>query len=735
MKIFFSLLFSLSFYFLNLYLNFSFTFLGFDLKTITNQRELIEQYVKFSIKPSIKIFWIYFILSYFILQLLFFYKDKLKKRDFIFTLFYIFLLLFTLFSHSVVCFPQLYADSFYNKYSLFLPYLHFLTYTTKPYYFYVCLALIILFPIIWNFFLLNQSKDKDKVYFSLVISFFIIHQISNLFLISLYFVFLLIFSSRKIQSMEFYTKRNLIISIIIFVTSVTFLFLSDIFTFSKNIISSFSSPYSKPNIVLISADSLRVDRINEKIMPNLTKFLREKNVYNFKDHHTTIARTFPSWADLLTGKYGMQHKIRHMFPSEKNKKIINSKQIETLPNLLSKNGYHTAVISSFAGDIFPRIDFGYKEIKTPTLNVDTLITQKLLQTQIFLLPILTGSFFGGGNYINEIRGLAELGTDKYILEDTFQFLSRNKHNSFFLTFFSSVAHFPYTPPYPFYKKFSLENYYGKYKYHKFIDTTNEEKLLELDKSQILNLYNSAVYAFDDTFGKILSRLKRMDSYDNTLLIITSDHGEALFESNHLQGHGDHLRGENVGRIPLIIKLPTEFSQDKNFIKKETEDVTSSIDVFPTILEILNLPVPENLDGNSVLSSLENSIERTAYSETGIWFLEESKAFYQKNRILYPSVFKMQTIQNNEIQINDPDYEETISIAKHRMMLNRDFKLIYMPTKDESLYYCYDRKKDPLNDNPIELKFCNTLFEDLKKLLIEKEKMVELDGYFLPKSIL
>jgi hypothetical protein len=84
---------------------------------------------------------------------------------------------------------------------------------------------------------------------------------------------------------------------------------------------------------------------------------------------------------------------------------------------------------------------------------------------------------------------------------------------------------------------------------------------------------------------------------------------------------------------------------------------------------------------------------TAFSETGVWFSDVVKAFYQDKRIMYPDITGISEIDftyNMEVVIKDK-YKELINIAKHRMIDNGKYRLIYMPTRNGIIYELYDVK--------------------------------------------
>lgn len=111
-----------------------------------------------------------------------------------------------------------------------------------------------------------------------------------------------------------------------------------------------------------------------------------------------------------------------------------------------------------------------------------------------------------------------------------------------------------------------------------------------DVKRVLDNYDTGIQYMDSKIGEILQMLKDADVYDDTAIIITSDHGENMGE---LGIYGDHMTADYVtGKIPMIIKWP-------NGKKNIREDgFHSNVDLLPTVADLLNVKKPTDLDGTS-----------------------------------------------------------------------------------------------------------------------------------------
>jgi len=120
-------------------------------------------------------------------------------------------------------------------------------------------------------------------------------------------------------------------------------------------------------------------------------------------------------------------------------------------------------------------------------------------------------------------------------------------------------------------------------------------------------YYSMVKLVDREMGRILDALEQQGLTENTLVIFTSDHGELLGD------HGIWLKGpfpyEELVRIPLLMRFPREFSG-----RSPIDGLVSHVDIVPTILQLLDLPAPEALDGKNLLPLIKG---QTAVNENVI----------------------------------------------------------------------------------------------------------------------
>ena len=119
-------------------------------------------------------------------------------------------------------------------------------------------------------------------------------------------------------------------------------------------------------------------------------------------------------------------------------------------------------------------------------------------------------------------------------------------------------------------------------------------------------YKLSVAAADATVGKLIAVLRTRNLYDDALIVVASDHGESL------GGHGEETHGvflyDETIRVPLLLKFP----QNQNSGKRVTARARL-VDIAPTILEIAGVPIPSQMQGQSLLRIAKTNADQPVYS--------------------------------------------------------------------------------------------------------------------------
>jgi len=211
----------------------------------------------------------------------------------------------------------------------------------------------------------------------------------------------------------------------------------------------------------------------------------------------------------------------------------------------------------------------------------------------------TGSFVSNG-YVGRDVGLAE-GFDEHreamqsagAAAQAIAWLQAHAQERFFVFLHIVDPHQPYAPPAEDAAPFLDPRYTGPVgaSFSGFGDPTWSDA----DRRRVVDLYDGEVHFADGLVGRVLDTLASLGVADRTLVVVVSDHGEELFE-HRLIGHGHTLYDELL-RVPLIVRWPG------GGLHRRVAPQVRAMDVFPTVLDALALPVPDGLDGVSLLPLL------------------------------------------------------------------------------------------------------------------------------------
>jgi arylsulfatase A-like enzyme/cytochrome c-type biogenesis protein CcmH/NrfG len=327
-----------------------------------------------------------------------------------------------------------------------------------------------------------------------------------------------------------------------------------------------------PNIILITVDTVRADRmgfLGSKLglTPNLDTLARDSVV--FTHAYSQVPLTAPSHATILTGTYPQFHQVNDF-------QVPLAQDLPYAPAILRAHGYHT---SAFIGAMVLDPHAGFAR-----------------------------GFDRGFDTYDAGFHQARPGEDRYhsterrgdeVVAQALAWLNQHPRGPFFVWLHLYDAHDPYDPPEPYKSKYAAVPYDGEIAYADF------------------------------ALGKFLSDLRARGLYDGALIAVMADHGEALGEHGE-DTHGFFLYDETI-HVPLMIKLPgaastTRDSEAKDLPGKRIENRVGLVDVLPTILLAVKIPVPPEVQGESLLgpalaqsagasAAPDASPDRPAYAET------------------------------------------------------------------------------------------------------------------------
>lgn len=296
----------------------------------------------------------------------------------------------------------------------------------------------------------------------------------------------------------------------------------------------------RPNIVIVSIDTLRADRCSaygyrRETTPNLERLAQEGTL--FENAYAPMGQTGPSHATLFTGLYPTAHGVI------KNGRVLPDAQ-NTLAERLTELGYDTAAfVSSFPLERRFGLQQGFA-----TYDDEFLHGQGSVDIRTWEGETPKKAFDRKGNF-TLARALSWLDG------------RRTDSTPFFLFVHLFDPHSPYKPP-----QKVLEQVLGDERPRDHLKVTHL-------------LYDGEVRFADSIVGKLLESLDALGATDNTVTVVTSDHGEGLMQRGFLT-HGLFVYEEEV-RVPLIVRWPTRIAAGRSVGAPIT-----LADITPTLLGLL-----------------------------------------------------------------------------------------------------------------------------------------------------
>jgi len=316
-------------------------------------------------------------------------------------------------------------------------------------------------------------------------------------------------------------------------------------------------PPVRPNIIVITLDTTRADRMG---------FLGSNrgltpNLDAVAKEGVVFSRAY-SHVPLTTASHANIFTGTYtQFNRVNDFGVPLAKTLPYLPDILRQNGYHTgAFVGSLILDPLDGTAPGFDR------GFDVYDAGFHLRRQ-------------GANRYQTVERRAD-----DVVQHALGWLSQVPNGPFFLWVHLYDAHDPYDPPPPFKDRYSSQPYDGEIAY------------------------------MDSVLGKLFAELRKHAIFDETMIAVMADHGESLGAHGE-STHGVFLYDETL-HVPLLIKLPLNRAGGKKI-----ESRASLVDVAPTILAEARVPVPAQMQGESLLNLVQPKSgktqpeERPAYAET------------------------------------------------------------------------------------------------------------------------
>jgi hypothetical protein len=283
--------------------------------------------------------------------------------------------------------------------------------------------------------------------------------------------------------------------------------------------------------------------------PNIDRFAQDAVV--FENAYANASFTRASVATLFTGLYPETHKVRIL-------RQRLSWELLTLPEYLKGKGYWTSLFTSTA-NVSRSMGFAH--------GVDDYRT-----------------------FIGEWRRGSERGIPA-------AFRSWLSHPGPLFSYAHYMEpHLPISPPPPYRDMFT--NPGNGASAQRVIEDSQKlsrvkNPLTPGEVKTVVDNYDSAIAFVDGEMGKLLQSLREKGLYENSLIVILSDHGESLYEHGQF-GHG-YLVYEETAHVPLVVKFPAAMN-----LKGRVRTVVELADIFPTVLDIFGQRI--SVDGKSLLGA-------------------------------------------------------------------------------------------------------------------------------------
>ena len=368
-----------------------------------------------------------------------------------------------------------------------------------------------------------------------------------------------------------------------------------------------SRPVPRPNLVLVSIDTLRADHLHcygygKDVSPFLDSVARRGILFR-----NTIAQanwTLPSHVSMLTSLYPAVHRVQNG-----TDKMPDS--LLTLAEILSAEGYSTAAFVD-GGVMSHKFGFdqgfGLYDDRSKGRDKDRKVVGWVREHRKGPFFLFYHTYDVHYPYRHHPRSRSAAGEKE--LEE---FARRINARDFSFTDEELARGIVawYTDP-GFYRMIGLDKVAPM---KREMESFMKERWKNLpgyrrDLDFLLEAYDGGISFADARIGRLWRELETLGVGDRTLLVITSDHGECFLEHGAL-GHPALLYDEIV-RVPLLILYPPLGRKGL-----EVESQVMSVDILPTALDILGVPAPPNIQGESLLSLITGpggAAERPAFSD-------------------------------------------------------------------------------------------------------------------------
>lgn len=330
-------------------------------------------------------------------------------------------------------------------------------------------------------------------------------------------------------------------------------------------VSAFAQQGDRPNVIWIVMDALRSDSLScygyERNTSPVLDALASEGVLA-ENHYTQGLWTTMSVPSYMTGRYFPVLVHESIQGSEIEREVPQGEML--LPEVMKENGYHTAMLTSHAW-----------------------FSPKSRLWQSFDEAMYVGpSSPAAGAYAT----FGELN------RKAFRWLEENRDRNFFLYYHILDTHFPHLPRPPF--DLWIKEGFTTDKLERGMPLAKSGvKFTEEEQDYLRGIYDASLLYTDNQLGLLLWRLEALGLMENTVIVVSADHGDLLAEDGTSWGHPG-VSYEKLLRTPFIMRGPGVPAG------KRYSGLTENVDIVPTLIDLLGLKSGAETDGRSLLQLLE-----------------------------------------------------------------------------------------------------------------------------------
>lgn len=375
------------------------------------------------------------------------------------------------------------------------------------------------------------------------------------------------------------------------------------------------------NVIVLLVDTLRATKLrlynpqSRVATPVLDAFASQGTLFDRAQAPENWTK--PSVASVLTSLYPSSHLVQ-----TDSAKLSDS--ITMISEIYQKAGFDTA---SFITNSFVSPEFGFNQGWDLNVNMD---------------------------YLSDTNE----GKAENVFAAAGDWVEKHQSGPFFLYVQTIDPHAPYDPPPRYLEMYDPKPYEGQVKNQEtpaLILQVNKKavELTDRDEEHLEALHDGEITYHDTELGKFLAKLQSLGLDQNTLVVVTSDHGEEFGEHGQW-GHGNSVY-QDLLHVPLVFRWPGVIPANERI-----DPPVSIVDIGPTVLEASGVAVPKELEGRSLMGFMLGDQPRAPHVAFSDWVnlyrvIRSHDWKLVAHAFFAPELYDLRT---------DPDEQQKLDPSKH-----------------------------------------------------------------------